>query len=81
MTKNTDSDRIAYPALPDPLHTSELVRLFAPTLAEVDWACSVTRTERMRSHLLTLLKVFQTLGRFAQPAEISLMNCRRRKRE
>ena len=38
MTKNTDSDRIAYPALPDPLHTSDLVRLFTPTSVELDWA-------------------------------------------
>lgn len=72
MTKNTDSDRIAYPALPDPLHTSDLVRLFTPTSVELDWACSVTRSERTRCHVLTLLKVFQTLGRFIPSTEIPL---------
>lgn len=72
MTNNTDSDRIAYPALPDPLHTSDLVRLFTPTSVELDWACSVARSERTRCHVLTLLKVFQTLGRFIPPTEIPL---------
>lgn len=64
MTKNTDSDRVAYPALPEPLQTSDLVRLFTPTSDEIDWASSVTRSEHTRCHVLTLLKVFQTLGRF-----------------
>ena len=36
MTKNTDSDRIAYPAIPDPLTSSDMVRLFTPSSVEVD---------------------------------------------
>ena len=70
MTKNTDSDRVAYPALPEPLHTGDLVRLFTPTSVEIDWASSVTRSERTRCHVLMLLKVFQTLGRFIPLTEI-----------
>ena len=70
MSKTTDIDRIAYPTLPNPLHTSDLVRLFTPNSVEIDWACSITRSERTRCHVLTLLKIFQTLGRFMAPAEI-----------
>ena len=70
MTKNTDSDRVAYPALPEPLQTSDLVRLFTPTSDEINWANSVTRSEHTRCHVLTLLKVFQTLGRFIAIAGI-----------
>lgn len=58
MTKNTDSDRIAYPAIPDPLTSSDMVRLFTPSSVEVDWVCNVTRSEPTRFQVLTLLKVF-----------------------
>jgi hypothetical protein len=68
-TENTVSDRIAYPALPNPLHPSDLVRLFTPKSVEIDWACSITRSERTRCHVLMLLMFFQTLGRFMAHAE------------
>jgi len=70
MDKNIDSDRVAYPVFPEPLHTSDLLRLFTPTAIEIDWAHGVTRSVRTCCHLLTLLKVFQTLGRFVSPTEI-----------
>lgn len=39
MTKKEHAGRVAYPALPNPLHSSDIVRLFTPTAAKVAWAC------------------------------------------
>lgn len=70
MTKDLCSSRIAYPSLPTQLHDDDLSRLFTPTCDEVAWAWSMAKSMDSRHSLLTLLKVFQTLGRFVPIASI-----------
>jgi len=70
MTTGQKQGRIAYPNLPDPLTPHELKRLFTPWHDEIEWAFDASSLEEMRLGLLTLLKVFETLGRFIAPNEI-----------
>ena len=70
MTNDSFRGRIAYPELPNPVDVGDLTRLFAPTTVGMDWASNATSTERMRHRLLTLLNVFQMLGRFISPTII-----------
>ena len=66
MTRNPDSDQIAYPALPDPLHTCDLVRLFTPTSVEID----------VLNELFTAMITFYTnllctrIGRVSHPEKL-----------
>lgn len=64
MAQEQHDVRIAYPALPDPLSPRDLVRLFTPTSSEISWTVDITTSAETQRGLLTLLKVFQTLGRF-----------------
>ena len=70
MTPEEEQGRIAYPTLPNPLTTRDLKRLFTPWPDEIEWAFDATWTAEARLGLLTLLKVFETLGRFIRPKEI-----------
>jgi len=63
-------ERIAYPELPTPVSAADLTSLFTPTSSEIAWALNEARTAEARRGLLTLLKVFQTLGRFLPPQQI-----------
>lgn len=65
-----EQGRIAYPILPNPLTPRDLKQLFTPWRDEIEWAFNATSTEETRLGLLTLLKVFETLGRFIPPNEI-----------
>lgn len=65
-----EQGRIAYPILPDPLTPHDLKRQFTPWRDEIEWAFNTTSSEETRLGLLTLLKVFETLGRFILPNEI-----------
>lgn len=69
---NTGHERgcIAYPTLPNPLTARDLKQRFTPWPDEIEWAFIATRTAEARLGLLTLLKVFETLGRFIRPKAI-----------
>ena len=70
MTTEKEHGRIAYPALPNPLTARDLEQLFTPWPDEVEWAFNATWTAEARLGLLTLLKVFEALGRFVGPSDI-----------
>lgn len=70
MATGHDQDRIAYPILPNPLTAQDLKQLFTPWPDEIDWAFKVSWSDEARLGLLTLLKVFETLGGFIPPNEI-----------
>ena len=70
MTTGRKQVRIAYPTLPHPLSTGDLKQLFTPWPDEIEWAFNASWSEETRLGLLTLLKVFETLGRFIPPKEI-----------
>ncbi len=70
MTKGPEQGRIAYPASPHPLSMRDLKQLFTPWPDQTECAVSATWAEEGRLGLLTLLKVFETLGRFIPSKEI-----------
>ena len=70
MTTEKEHGRIAYPALPNPLTARDLKQLFTPWPDEIEWAFNATWTAEARLGLLTLLKVFEALGRFIGPSDI-----------
>lgn len=65
--------RVIYPELPDPLTPGDLQQLFTPSFDERQWAPTVARTPASQVALLVQLKIFQTIGRFRYPADISLV--------
>ena len=64
------ASRLIYPELPIPITAEALRKLFTPTYDEQRWAESLARTVMARVVLLTQLKVFQFLGRFAPVTDI-----------
>lgn len=62
--------RVIYPELPHPITRDDLQRLFTPSYAERLWAPTIASTASSQVALLVQLKVFQTIGRFVQAADI-----------
>lgn len=70
MVSDEQAGRIAYPELSTPISAAHLTQRFTPTPAEITWALGQAWTSESRRGLLTLLKVFQALGRFLPPEQI-----------
>ena len=63
-------DRSAYPRFPQKISGRELVARYTPSAEEIEWSHSAAHATRLQHASLVLLKFFQPLHYFPEPADI-----------
>lgn len=63
-------DRSAYPRFPQKISGRELVARYTPSAEEIEWSHSAAHATRLQHASLVLLKCFQQLHYFPEPADI-----------